>query len=149
VVTGGARTVAVSSNLGTSAIEIHIPEGVEDGANIRYPGIGPGNSDLVVQFRIHPHPIWSRQGNDLWVKQDASFWELITGADTVVHDLKGRSMTVTIPPMTNPNTTLRLRGLGLRSSVGGVGDIMVKLNAVMPDNIPDEIVDILKKQSNK
>ena len=149
VVTGGARTVSVTSNLGASTIEIHVPEGIEDGANIRYPGIGPGNADLVVQFRIHPHPIWSRQGNDLFAKHDASFWELITGIDTVVHDLKGRAMTVTIPPMTNPNTTLRLRGLGLRSSNRTTGDIMIKLNAVMPDHIPDEILDILKNQSNK
>jgi DnaJ-class molecular chaperone len=51
--------------------------------------------------------------------------------------------------MTNPNTTLRLRGLGLRSSNRPTGDIMIKLNAVMPDHIPDEILDILKNQSNK
>ena len=145
VVTGGPRTVAVSSNIGSSAIEIHIPPGIEDGANIRYPGIGPGNIDLVVQFRIQPHPVWSRNGNDLWVKHDVDFWDLILGGDTVVQDLQGRSLTVTIPPKTKPGTTLRLRGLGIKSS----GDIMVKLNAVMPDHIPTEVVDILKTLKNK
>jgi len=67
----------------------------------------------------------------------------------VVHDLRSRAMTITIPPMTNPNTTLRLRGLGLRSTNGATGDIMIKLNAVMPAHIPDEIIDILRNQSNK
>ena len=65
VATGGKRTVSLGTQSGVSAVEIDIPLGINDGDNVQSEGIGPGGSDLVVQFRISPDRTWIRDGLNL------------------------------------------------------------------------------------
>ena len=53
----------------------------------------------------------------------------------------GNNLSLTVPPGTQPGTTLRLRGRGLRSRSGDTGDLLVKVQAQLPTDIPQELLD--------
>lgn len=149
-VAGGPRTISVGTPQGNIALEINIPPGIQDNENVRYPGLAPGGQDLIVNFRVHPHPRWHRDGLDLWCEYPADFWQLITGGTITVHDVLGRELQMTVPPRCRPGTVLRARGRGIARDGHTTGDLMVRMQATMPEEIPGEILEILEKiQGNK
>jgi len=78
------------------------------------------------------------------------FWDLITGSELKLSDIQGRDLVLTVPPMTRPGTMLRGRGRGIDRDGHNTGDLIVKLQAVLPTDIPNEIIDVLnKRQANK
>jgi DnaJ-class molecular chaperone len=70
---------------------------------------------------------------------------LILGGELTIDTLTGRTLNTQIPERTQPGTTLRLRGQGLQDRSGNTGDIFVKLQASIPDNIAPEIIDAIQK----
>jgi DnaJ-class molecular chaperone len=131
-------------------VDIDIPRGINDGDNVRYPGIGPGGVDVVITFRIHPDPRWQRNGLDLHTEHTVELWDLILGNETPVQDILGNVLSLSIPPRTQPGTVLRLRGRGLAQRSGTPGDLLVHIQTRIPDNIPEEIVEVVRKyQTNK
>jgi curved DNA-binding protein len=149
-VTGGARTVSVGTPQGNITLEITIPPGIQDNENVRYPGLAPGGHDLVVNYRVHGHPEWQRNGQDLYCERPVDFWDLITGTDLKLRDIQGRDLVLIVPPQTRPGTMLRGRGRGISRAGHNTGDLIVKLQAVLPTDIPNEILEILsKRQANK
>jgi DnaJ-class molecular chaperone len=145
VATGGKRTVSLGTHAGVSAVEIDIPLGINDGDNVQYEGIGPGGSDLVVQFRINPDRTWHRDGLDLTQELKISIWNLILGGELTIDTLTGKTLTTAVPAQTQPGTSLRLRGQGLRDRAGRVGDIFIKLQTFLPDQIAPEIIEVIQK----
>ena len=140
VSTGGHRQVAVGSPQGQSTIEIDVPQGINDGDMVQYAGLAPGGQDLVIEFRIHPHPQFRRDGLNLTVDYKASVWDMILGGDTTVVNLDGNQLVVAIPPLTDNNTTLRLRGRGLQDRKGATGDLFIRLHAQLPRSISPELL---------
>lgn len=147
IVQKGTRQAVIATRDGTSTIDIDIPTGIEDGVMVRYQGVAPSSQDLVVQFRIQPHDFWQRQGNDIWGDYQLDFWQMILGCETNVKGLRHETLTFTVPAKTKSGTVLRLKNKGLVDVRGQPGDIMLKLQPVLPDRIPDELVDYLKKLS--
>jgi len=140
VSTGGHRQVAVGSPQGQTTIEIDVPLGINDGDMVQYAGLAPGGQDLVIEFRIHPHPQFRRDGLNLTVDYKASVWDMILGGDTTVVNLDGTQLVVAIPPLTDNATTLRLRGRGLRDRKGATGDLFIRLQAQLPSSISPELL---------
>jgi DnaJ-class molecular chaperone len=66
---------------------------------------------------------------------------LIIGCETPLKDILGNNLSLTVPPGTQPGTVLRLRGRGLRSRSGDIGDLLVKIQAQIPTDIPQELMD--------
>jgi len=149
VATGGRRTVSVGSHQGTLTVEIEIPLGIEDGNTVHYSGLGPGGMDLLVTYRIHPHPRWQRHGLTLATTHVVSVWDLILGSDTVFTDVQGTELLLTIPPGTQPGTQMRVKGRGLRTRSGVPGDIIVSVQARLPDNISPELLEMIKQSQTK
>jgi DnaJ-class molecular chaperone len=94
----------------------------------------------VIEFRIHPHPQFRRDGLNLTVDYKASVWDMILGGDTTVVNLDGTQLVVAIPPLTDNATTLRLRGRGLRDRKGATGDLFIRLQAQLPSSISPELL---------
>jgi DnaJ-class molecular chaperone len=136
VAQGGRRTVS----LGNMTVEIEIPLGINDGDNVQYANLGPGGTNLVVNFRIHPHPRWERQGLNLTQNENVLIWDLILGGELPVRDIQGATLNMTIPAGTQPGTQLRLKGRGLRNRQGEAGDLFVRLQARLPETIPQELL---------
>jgi DnaJ-class molecular chaperone len=145
VATGGRRTVSLGTQSGVSAVEIEIPLGVNDGDNVQYEGIGPGGSDLVVQFKVTPDRKWQRDGLNLAQEVRIDIWNLILGGDLTIDTLTGKTLSTRVPARTQPGTVLRLKGQGLRDRAGQTGDIMIRVQAQIPENIPPEIIDAIQK----
>lgn len=126
-------------------LTVNIPVGVEEGMALRIPGHGlpsreaggvPG--DLYVVVRSAPDPRFERDGADLWRAEKVHIAEAVLGTSLDVPTLDGR-VAVTVPPGTQPDAVLRLRGKGL-PVFGGKrrGDLYVRLRVQVPDRLAPE-----------
>jgi curved DNA-binding protein len=149
VAAGGRKTVSVGTSAGAQIIELEIPAGVEDSASVTYPGLAPGGVDLIVTYRIHPNPRWQREGFNLYTDQKVSIWTLITGGEVQVRDILNRELTVGIPPMTQPGQILRCRGRGLPDRANNPGDMMIRIQAEIPQNIPEDLLTAIRQQAGR
>ena len=140
VATGGKRTVSLGTAQGISAVEIEIPQGINDGDNVHYEGIGPGGSDLVVQYRVQPDRTWQRQDLNLITETRVSIWDIILGTELHITTITGDILSANIPARSQPGVTLRLRGRGLTNRNGTTGDIMVRVQAFVPDSVSPELL---------
>jgi curved DNA-binding protein len=142
---GGPRTISVGTQHGTQAVEIEIPLGINDGDSVQYPGIGPGGIDLIVTYRIHPNPKWHRQGQNLILDQSISVWDLILGCELTIRDILGNNLALSVPPNTQPGTILRLRGRGLADRTSATGDLLVRIQAHLPNVTDPELLALIEK----
>ena len=149
VAEGGRKTISVGSHQGNVTVEIEIPLNINDGDTVQYPKTGPMGMDLLITFRIHPNPRWERQGANLVTEEPVSIWDLILGAEIPIRDILGNNLSITIPPRTQPGTTFRLRERGLRQRSGPSGDLFVRIQAKIPENIPESIVDAIAQTRNQ
>jgi len=149
VARGGPKTISVGTHQGTMTVEIEIPPGINDGDSVQYPGVGPGGMDLVITFRIHPNPRWERNGPNLTTDHPVDIWDLITGTEITVQDILGTTLSLTVPARTQPGTTFRLRERGLAQRSGAIGDLLVRVQARIPDNIPQSIIDAINQTRNQ
>ena len=145
VAQGGTRPVAVGTPQGQSTIEVEIPLGINDGDNVQYQGLAPGGGDLVIQFRVHPDPIWQRNGLDLVTDVTVDIWSMILGSDITVQTLTGSNLTTAMPAGTQPRTLIRLRGHGLRDRSGNTGDLMIRVMPTIPTTIRSELLEAIEK----
>jgi curved DNA-binding protein len=149
VAAGGKRAVNVGTQHGASTIEIEIPLGINDGDNVQYAGIGPGGTDLIVNFRIHNNPKWQRNGLNLTTDHQVSIWDCLVGGETEIKDILNNPISITIPPCSQPGGLLRLKGRGLTARNGTSGDLLVRIQARMPSSIDTELAELIKQQQKK
>ena len=149
VAEGGRKTISVGSQAGNVTVEIEIPLGINDGDTVQYPKTGPMGMDLLITFRVHPNPRWERQGLNLIAEQAVSIWDLILGSEIMVRDVLGNTLSLSIPPRTQPGTTFRLRERGLRQRSGDTGDLLVRVQATIPESIPESLVDAIAQTRNQ
>jgi curved DNA-binding protein len=145
VARGGKKTISVGTQQGTMTVEIEIPRGIDDGDSVQYAGIGPGGMDLVITFRIHPTPQWTRQGLHLTTDYNMSIWDLVLGTEIHVKDILGSTFSLTIPPRTQPGTTFRLRSRGMTARSGEAGDLFVRVQATIPNDIPESVLEAIRQ----
>jgi molecular chaperone DnaJ/curved DNA-binding protein len=144
VATGGKRTIGLGHGQ-ANTIEIDIPPGINQGDSVQYKGIAPGGGDLIITFSVRDDPKWQRQGAYLHTEQPVNIWDLIVGGESVVRDLFNEEITILIPRGTQPGSRLRLRGRGLPSK-SGPGDIIVQVQAVIPDHIPEDLLNMIEQK---
>jgi DnaJ-class molecular chaperone len=152
VATGGSRTAGLNINNVTSNVELNIPPGIQNGDSVRYPGLAPGGQDLIITYRIKPHPQWQSDGINIIKEHVIDIWDLILGYNLTVKDLSGNELILTVPPETQPDTILRARGRGLpaRQMQGDriqnqKGDLMIKLKGKINGPIDKEIIESIRK----
>lgn len=135
-------------------VKVLIPAGVDSGTQIRIreqgsaaPFGGP-RGDLIVNTRVHEHPLFTRQGDGVHCEVPISVWEALRGARIHVPTPTGEAVLV-VPPATPPGQVFRLRGQGLPKLSGdGMGDLYVRLRVEMPQGLDartDELVRELER----
>jgi DnaJ-class molecular chaperone len=96
--------------------------------------------DLIITFRIHNHPRWQRQGQNLICEETVNLWDLILGCNLTVKDVLNNQLQVTIPPRTQPGTMIRLKGRGMPGRQNPPGDLLVRVQGHIPDQIDDQLI---------
>jgi molecular chaperone DnaJ len=135
-------------------VTINVEPGIENGTILKAPGAGhipaPGAmpGDLLVGILINQHPIFEREGNDLYCVLEVDFVTAIFGGEVDCPVIRGGKKKLKIPPGTQFGMELRVRDEGvpiLRSS--GKGDMYVKLKIVLPKgkDLTKEQTALLKK----
>jgi DnaJ-class molecular chaperone len=148
VVQGGTRTINVSTTAGSNMVSIQIPAMIEDGNTVQYSKMAPDGSDLLVQFRIKPDPMWQRQGNTLMLDQPVLIWTLLIGGEITVTTLRDQVLTVRIPAHTRPGTVMRVRGHGLTDAQNRAGDLMVRVQAQLPETVSPELMAAIQRETH-
>jgi molecular chaperone DnaJ len=123
----------------TEPLEVRIKAGTRDGQRIRVPGKGNAGAhagtpgDLYVIIRIEPHPIFRRDGDDIYLTVPVTVSEAALGAKIEVPTIDGRAL-LKIPPGTQPGQKLRLREKGVPSATkeGARGDEIVEITFTIP-----------------
>ena len=123
----------------TEPLEVRIKPGTRDGQRIRLAGKGNAGTrgaapgDLYVIIRIDPHPVFRREGDDIYLTVPVSVNEAALGAKIEVPTIDGRAL-LKIPPGTQSGQKLRLREKGVPSATkdGVRGDEIVEVNVTVP-----------------
>jgi molecular chaperone DnaJ len=129
------------------SVKVRIPAGVEDGQRIRVKGRGaPGQGmappgDLYVVVHVGAHPIFGRNGRNLTLTVPVTFPEAALGTTITVPTLDSK-VSLKVPPGTASGTVMRVRGRGVPAgsgrNAGKPGDLMVKLEVMVPTELSDE-----------
>ncbi len=101
-------------------ISVSIPAGISSGQSIRISGLGePGSNggsrgDLLVEVIAGRHPIFARDGMDLYSTASITFAEAALGGDVKIKTIDG-DVLFPIKPGTQTDTKIRLKGKGVPS----------------------------------
>src|SRR5690606_613451 len=133
------------------SLPIKIPAGVDSGTRIQLSGegeVGPGGGppgDLYVELRVVPHPVFTRQGDDLHCTVALPMAAAALGTTIELETLDGVE-TVDVRPGAQPGETVRLPALGVpRLRGGGRGDLIVHLDVRTPTKLDSRQEELLRE----
>ncbi|MEZ5504096.1 MAG: molecular chaperone DnaJ [Halioglobus sp.] len=128
----------------TKKLSVKVPPGVDTGDRIRLSGEGEAGpeggppGDLFVQMSVRQHPIFERDGKNLYCEVPIPFVDAALGGDLDVPTLDGR-VKLKIPPETQTGKLFRLRGKGVKPVRGGsVGDLLCRVVVETPVKLNKE-----------
>ena len=132
-------------------LEVSIPAGIDDGQRvvIRSQGDcgrnGGQAGDLVIGVSVRPHPVFERDGYDLYCEIPITFAEAALGADIQVPTLEG-PVTYTIPEGTQNGTQFTLRGKGVQIvNSKGRGDLHFDVMIETPKGLSNDQKKLLRQ----
>lgn len=136
-------------------INISIPAGIEHGQQIRYEGMGDDSvrdlkpGDLIVNVNVMQHPKFRREYSNLVVEHPISAWDAMLGTQTNIETLDGKTLTINIPPGTNPGTILSCRGEGLPAMrTRNRGNLLISIKVDIPKNLTPLQIEKIKEIKN-
>ena len=121
-------------------IKIKVPEGVDSGHELRLAGKGNSiqggeNGDLYVDFNIKEHPLFERQGNDIYLELPINVAQATLGCEVEIPTING-NVILDIKPGTQNYTKLKLKGKGLKSPNSLIrGNMYVVVNIIIPTKL--------------
>jgi DnaJ-class molecular chaperone len=157
VLNGKDFTAEVSIPGRAKMINIQIPPGIEHGQQIRYEGMGdhsitnlkPG--DLLVNVFVKEHGVFKREHTSLIIEKTLDVWDAVLGTDLEILTLDKKTLTITVPPGTQPDTVLSCRGEGLPNMrTRQRGNLLIKIKVVVPRLLNSDQIALIKtiKQGN-
>lgn len=131
-------------------IPVTIPAGVDNGQTITYMnegevGVNGGqNGRLIIVLNVKAHPLFIREGYDLYYKVPITMTEAINGAKVEI-PTTDKSVTITIPPGTATGTKFRVKGYGVKYlKKQAYGDLYVTVEIDTPQKLSKKQQDLLK-----
>jgi len=122
-------------------VELNIPAGINTHQQLRVSGKGGRgtnggpNGDLYVEIIVRPHKYFSRRNNDIYMDIPVSAVDATLGCTIDVPTVYG-DVEMKIPAGTQPDTTMRLRGKGIKAMRGNSqGDQYVTVKVQIPKKL--------------
>ena len=140
---GAQRKISISRNNRLEETSVKIPAGIVDSKILRLKGKGhlspkgKKQGDLHLKIRVMPHPVFRRESHNIVVDAEIKLTDAILGNTIEVQTLNGVKG-VKIPPGTQNNAKLRLKGVGIKSSSGTQGDQLVNIKVKIPKDLTED-----------
>lgn len=97
-----------------------------------------------------PHPIYARDGNDLYIEKTIKFTQAVLGTFVDVTTLDGSVKRLKISPGTQNNTKIRMKGYGVPGLKGAPkGDLYVKINVEVPQKLSDRQMKLVQQLADE
>jgi DnaJ-class molecular chaperone len=157
VLSGKDFTAEVSIPGKNKMINIQIPPGIEHGQQIRYEGMGddsiPGlkPGDLLVNIVVREHGRYRREGTSLIIEREVNVWDAILGASIDIQTLDNKTLSIKLPPGTQPDTVLSCKGEGLPNMrTRQRGNMLIRIKVSIPKILNPEQINLIQqiKQGN-
>ena len=136
-------------------LEVSIPQGIDNMQRIVLRGQGSAgrnggaNGDLVIEVKVKPHSIFTRDRNNIYIDVPISFTEAALGAEIEIPVLGGGREKFAIPEGTQSGTSFTLKGKGIAdiNNPKRQGDLIFTANVETPRNLTQEQKKILRSLS--
>ena len=146
-------TIKLQLRNGAEPTSIKIPAGVNDGQKIKIAGKGqlsPNGGpagDLIITVTVKPHPVFTRDGNNIRVTVPVTFAEATLGATIQVPTLGGDPVKLKVAPGTPNGRVLRVKGRGVVTAKGE-GDLLATVEIAVPSHISEKAKKALEEFSD-
>jgi molecular chaperone DnaJ len=136
-------TIKLSLRSGAEPTTIKIPAGVSDGQKIKIAGKGNPSpnggpaGDLIITVTVKPHPVFTRDGNNIRVVVPVTFAEAVLGATIQVPTLGGEPVKLKVAPGTPNGRVLRVKGRGVVTAKAE-GDLLATVEIAVPSHVSDK-----------
>jgi DnaJ-class molecular chaperone len=157
VLSGKDFTAEVSIPGKNKMINIQIPPGIEHGQQIRYEGMGDDSipslkpGDLLVNIVVREHGRYRREGTSLIMDREVNVWDAILGASIDIQTLDNKTLSIKLPPGTQPDTVLSCKGEGLPNMrTRQRGNMLIRIKVSIPKILNPEQINLIQqiKQGN-
>lgn len=134
--------------------EVKVLPGWKRGTKVTYPDDGgviagfpdpSATADLVFVLDEKPHPVFTREGNDLRMKHTVSLNDALLGTRVNITTLDGRALPLDVPAVVQPGKKLRIKGEGMPVRKGGKGDLYVEFHVRMPTALTPQQQELVKQ----
>jgi curved DNA-binding protein len=151
---GADKKLSLKKDKRVDEISVKIPAGISTGKKLRLAGKGnPGvqggpDGDLYLNINVVPHPIFARDGNDIYIEKSILFTQAVLGTSIDVPTIDGTIKRIKIPAGTQNGTKIRMKGYGAPSLKGsGIakGDQYVKIAIEVPRKFTEKQLLLFKK----
>ncbi|NOZ68144.1 MAG: molecular chaperone DnaJ [Deferribacteres bacterium] len=139
------------STLTTETVKIKIPPGADTGSRVKIKGMGgagvkggpPG--DLYINLTVRPHPVFKREGNDVYVEVPVTVADAVLGGKIKVPTLEG-PVTMTLPPGTDSGKKFKLKGKGIPDRRTGIrGDEFAVIKIIVPKKVTERTREAIRE----
>ena len=134
------------------SLSVNIPAGVETGTRIRLASEGEAgmrggpSGDLYIFIEVKDHPIFQRDGVNLFCRVPVSITTAALGGEVEVPTIDGGKSRVKVPAGAQTGKQMRLRAKGMPAlRGGGSGDMLIELAVETPVNLTSRQREILRE----
>lgn len=148
---GTKKTISVNSSTGVERIVLNIPPGIESGKKLKIKEKGVVDhmtgqrGNLLCVVSVKPHPVFQRDGKDLFMEKEIKMTELILGGTVSITTLDNKKIELKIPPLSKNKTLLRIKGKGIPVKNQSPGNLLIRLIALLPKIIDEKQKELFQK----
>lgn len=135
----------------TKTIEVDIPAGIDNGQMIKLGGQGElgtrggPRGDLYIEVNVQSHPLFTREGYDVYLEMPITFAQATLGDKIQVPTLDGK-VEYEVPEGTQTGTVFRLKGKGIPKLKSNVrGDQYVKVTVEIPKKLNEKQKELVRE----
>lgn len=139
------------SGSASETIKVKIPPGADTGSRIRLKGMGGAGAkggpagDLYIELTVRAHPVFKREGKDIYADVPVTFSEAVLGGKIQVPTLDG-PVTMTLPPGTDSGKKFRLKAKGIPDRKTGTrGDEYAVIKIIVPRTVSSKTKEALQE----
>ena len=122
-------------------LKLKVPSGVDNGDQMRMPGKanagvnGGPNGDVYIEFAVKDHPLYKRDGKDIYLVVPLTITEAVLGCKKEIPTIYGSEI-VTFAAGTQNNENIKLKGKGIDDKkTGKLGDMFIITNIIIPTKL--------------